>query len=135
MNFPVKIAPTLGQKYRCMLIVFNILFHSIDRNTQSGIYNKWKKDTIKSSGYTGNFEERKLDITEQFEFVEISIVQVQAEIYILMFGILIATIVLFIEFCLQKYQQLMSGSPNNDNEWVYVRHLQLSIQQIKLVYN
>ena len=94
---------------------------------------KWKSDSIKSSGYTGNFEERKLDIKEQFGFVEISIFKVQAEIYIFSYGILIALLVLVIEFCLIKHPQLMLYTHILDNRWTYVQIHQAQIEQKKLV--
>ena len=95
--------PPPSDKNTDVCYLYLIFSFTVSTGTHNLVYTtNGKKIRSKVAGYTGNFEERKLDINEQFEFVEISIVQVQAEIYILMFGILIATIVLFIEFCLQK---------------------------------
>ena len=92
-----------------------ICFFSIDRSTQSGIYNKWKSDSVKSGGYNGRFEEHKLDLNEQFEFTEISVTQLKGELYLLIVGTITAILILASEFCLKDRPEWMLFSYNHDN--------------------
>ena len=99
------------------------------RCTQSGIYTKWKQDSIKIGGYSGNFEERKQDLNDQFEFIEITVMQQQANFYSLIFGIIIAMCVLVIEFYLKDSPQYMLFSYNHHDQFL------ISPIEISLVYS
>ena len=86
--------------------------YRIVRCTQSGIYTKWKKDSIKIGGYTGNFDEHKQDLNDEFEFTKITIIQLQGIFYCLIVGLIIAMFALVIEFCLKDRPQYMPFSYN-----------------------
>ena len=71
------------------------------RCTQSGVYTKWKKDSIKIGGYTGKFDEHKQDIFEQFEYSDISFMTLQGVFYLFTFGIIMAMVLIIIEIILK----------------------------------